>query len=287
MAILLEHRYTPQAFKMNGIRALKGIDNDRYNMLRSANEKLADADRFDFNVAHACLTVESYDVGGGCDYYGDSYEWEENERSTEIKEWYDAHGKLMANLNNVNFSSSLFDYVIDVKRARVLDDDDFEAEKTFGSKDMHEDIDGYTGNEGVNKTTLYNRYLMILLSKKFKFELYCKANLSFAVEHLSSTCASVPVETLAERLSKCVAMIGAERRLNDRSLDTILRLLPMVNDLQLVREFLKKVPEMLDVLVKSFALVIVAFGWDKLEGSLVHLLDDAVMTTCKLVKVRT
>lgn len=249
---------------------------------------------FDFNLVHACLTVETYDVSGnynekyGYDEYNASdYEWEENERSTEIKEWYDSDGKLKANLNRVSFSSRIFDYVIDVNRNHVLGDDDFRNEKTFGKKYMHDEIDGYTGNEGLNRTTVYNRYLMILIPKTHQFELYCKANLSFAIEYLGTAYTSMPIESFTEKLKKCVMQLSPGKMILDSSLVTILKILPKTGDLSLAKLFLTKLPRIGDGLLKGFVILILTFGWNELEESFDSLLNqqNPIITKSKLVKV--
>ena len=76
----------------------------------------------------------------------------------------------------------------------------------------------------------------------------------------------------------------------ETSLVTILRLLPRANDLELVELFLSKLPRIPDGLMKLFVNIIDAVGCDKLENSLVHLLniDDFcyLKTSCKLVRVK-
>lgn len=77
--MMLEHKYTPASFKQNGIKALKGIDNDRYQLLKSASARLPPGERLSFHIAHICLVINCYDVGGNC-YSRKSryvnYEWE-------------------------------------------------------------------------------------------------------------------------------------------------------------------------------------------------------------------
>lgn len=298
IGILLDHRYTPRSFQQNGIRALKGIDNDRYNMLRCANQKLNDEEKFDFNLVHACLTIESYDVSGNYYSYrnryydrkfdGSDYEWEENERSSEIRQWYDSEGNLKADLNRVSFSSSFFDYVIDIDRARVLVDYDYRLEKTFGNDDVQEEIDGYTGNSSLNRTIVYNKYLMILIPKTYQFELYCKANLSFAIEYLGNSYNSMSIESLAEKLKMCLMQLSMTKMIFNSSLEAIFQLLPITNDIGLVKLFLSKLTRIGDNnLLKGVVKLVQTFGWNELEDSLSSFLDyhDNTITICKLVRV--
>ena len=57
MSMLLDHKYTPNSFETNGIKAFKGVDNERYNLLKHANECLPIERQFGFFIAHAKLKV--------------------------------------------------------------------------------------------------------------------------------------------------------------------------------------------------------------------------------------
>lgn len=252
---------------------------------------------FDFDLVHACLEIESYDVSGNGYAYDDcyyhhkydarDYEWEENDRSSHIKQWYSSDGKIKANLNNVSFSPSFFDYVIDINRARVLVDDDFKLEKTFGNDDIQEEIDGYTGNEGLNRTTVYNKYLMILIPKKYQFEFYSKANVTFAIDYLGSNYSSMTQESLSVKLNKCVMQLNQSDMILESTFETIFRLLSITNDIQLVKLFFSKLIKIGDKFLKSLVKLVLTFGWNELENSLSSLLNyrNNTITICKLIKV--
>jgi hypothetical protein len=69
---------------------LKGIDNDRFNLIMNANSRLDPEKQLVFYFCHASLVIEAYDVSG---YYNESgrinpkhkFIWEENERTSELK----------------------------------------------------------------------------------------------------------------------------------------------------------------------------------------------------------
>ena len=58
IGILLEHKYTSQSLETNGMRALKGRDNEWFNLLMGLNDRLDKDDRLCFHIASAELKVE-------------------------------------------------------------------------------------------------------------------------------------------------------------------------------------------------------------------------------------
>lgn len=259
IGILLENCYKHEMFQEDGIEALEGIDKERYNFLQSVNERFAADERFEFNVAHLRLTVEYQDENDHPRHCNDDQDFQVSSRETEVVEWFDADGKSMGELQEIEFNSKLFDYVIDVTRARVLRDRDFDKDKTFGSMDVNEDFDGNPKFNDCTMTTVANRYLMILVPKKSKFELYYKVDSSLAIEHLKVISETLSVEKLRDRLRKCMANIGEKRffdsppSISEASLATILQLLPKANDLALVKLFLSKNVKIGEGMIKPFA----------------------------------
>lgn len=289
LAILLEHKYTPQSFTENGVCALKGIDNDRYDVLCNANAELPDEDRFEFNIAHARLKVSSYDVSG---YEGDNpkyYEWEEDERSSEIRQWYDASGKEMANLNRDCINYDMFSYVIDVKRMRVLGDEELSDESTFGRKDLKESIGGWVGNEGLTKTSLYSKYILVLIPKKSLFEMYLNSSLTFAVRDLRKSFSSLSKKSAMERLRMVVEKMGEEGNGSDGFVVNMLDVFEKAKDLPLFKQFLGNIKCLSDGILSKLAMVLVGFGWQKVESSFAHLIsatnEKKLSLSCKFVKV--
>ena len=69
IAMILDHRYTEQALKTNGLKALKGIDNDRYNLLKRASDKLPLNKQSNFYLINAIMFINAEDTLAGCDGY--------------------------------------------------------------------------------------------------------------------------------------------------------------------------------------------------------------------------
>ena len=85
LGIILDHQYTSQSFQKNGARALKGIDNDWFNLLDHVNSRLPPHRQLSFYVCHASLVISSYDTNmADSDYEDNDHDWEENERTTEL-----------------------------------------------------------------------------------------------------------------------------------------------------------------------------------------------------------
>ncbi len=53
IGILLKHKYTKQSLQTNGIRALKGRDNEWFNLLREVNDRLGAGEKLCFHIASA------------------------------------------------------------------------------------------------------------------------------------------------------------------------------------------------------------------------------------------
>ena len=64
LGIMLNHEYTIDSLTTNGVRALKGRDNDWFNMLKEANDKLETSEKMCFQIAQAEYEVGSYYIGG-------------------------------------------------------------------------------------------------------------------------------------------------------------------------------------------------------------------------------
>ena len=58
VAILLDHRYTESSLLYHGVNALKGLDRDRFDMLKNANNKLPENRQYGFFIVKATLEKE-------------------------------------------------------------------------------------------------------------------------------------------------------------------------------------------------------------------------------------
>jgi len=130
------------------IAALKGIDNDRFNVLQRANEQLPIDKQYSFYIVHLNLVIDSYDTSGynpkrykRYNRYDDSdteYEWEENGRSRHIKSWYDAQGREVTDFYRVDVS--YFNKILNPGHKKFIlnDEESWNVEEN--------EIEGYTGN---------------------------------------------------------------------------------------------------------------------------------------------
>lgn len=183
MAILLDHKYTGRSIETTGIKALKGVDNDRFRLLNSANEKLPEDKQVVFYIAHANLVIDTYEITG---YYEEIEEfgyrprrkpkWEENERSVSIETIYDLKGA--KKFENTTVDLEFFDTFIHPGRR---DDADLNSSKAWG-KEFDEDIHGWAGNEGMNRTLTYHKFLLVCWPKHCEFETLLKMDFKSAVD---------------------------------------------------------------------------------------------------------
>jgi len=153
IAVMLSHRYTQQSFRQNGIKALKGIDNDRYSLLNAANLRLPKKNQFEFRIASATLKI-------GCDHMLGNEDTTPDSNTFKTNKWFDSKGCSKKGLDLTNLS-----YVIDPERKKVVSNEEFNDERLFGTTDFLEWIQGYLGNESVYRVTLYRRYFLAMLPK--------------------------------------------------------------------------------------------------------------------------
>lgn len=290
--MMLDHKYTPSSFKQNGIKALKGIDNDRYNLLRNASSCLPTDEKLCFYVAHICLVVDCYDVGGN--YYSKKsryvhYEWEENERDNSIKEWYDVHGNSVFD-NSYSLKSQIglkaFTQIIDPSHKRNLSEDEFRNEDLYIKNDKDEDIEGYTGNESATKTTTYHNYILVFHTVRDEFDFYMKIDHGAAAYALANSFDTMPEKRALENLDK---LFKVSKSFSAKTMAPMLKIMEKIKNLQMTRNFIAKMSIDSENVVKSVANAIVAFGWENIDDCLVSLSGamhlNKLSMICKLVKV--
>jgi hypothetical protein len=123
IGIMLDHSYTHSSLSTKGVRALKGIDNERYNLLQTANERLAKDKKkqnvLNFYICNAEMVVRFYDSNSG---YNDGYDhfnifanngnskWRESERNSMLRDWYDVNGKTV--FKNLEIGFDIFDKIL-------------------------------------------------------------------------------------------------------------------------------------------------------------------------------
>ena len=100
--ILLDHSYTDFSLNSLGIKSLKGVDNERFSLLKHANDRLPEEKQMVFLPTHCNLTNQYYYEGGDDAQrsitYSDDEEdsngsWQLEGRDASIEKWYDLEGK--------------------------------------------------------------------------------------------------------------------------------------------------------------------------------------------------
>lgn len=114
-------------------------------------------------------------------------------------------------------------------------------------KHINEEFDGYLGNEGVNKTTTYSKYVLVVWPKSFELEILAKIDINCTIEsfHKSIVVDSVGDESVINKFRSVLEKIDI---LNDRrnllsgaAINKILEILLKINDVELTQLFLLKI----------------------------------------------
>ena len=188
IALFLDHKYTDNSFLTYGLGALKGIDNDRYCLLKNASDRLPSHKQLNFFVMCATLKLVTDDpyaefeemYGDGLEEYDEDNEDdmercrnrekaeanirepEEYEHHLEILSLYDSHRNAYGNAD-VNLDLEDFFEIIDLNKPldQVVDITD---KKSWGDF-VDQKHSGWTGNEGAEITTLYRKYFLAFIPK--------------------------------------------------------------------------------------------------------------------------
>lgn len=89
IAMFFEHHYTQDSFLMNGVNALKGVDKERFVLIKKANDLLGDERKSRFYLVQAALEVIDGDMFADCD---GGLDYAESEIAEEDKVEYDGPG---------------------------------------------------------------------------------------------------------------------------------------------------------------------------------------------------
>lgn len=272
--------------KKLGAKALKGLDQDRYQMLTNANSRL-DADKqLAFYFCHASLIIDAYDVTG---YETESgyidprypYEWEENERKLQITNWYDVNGKAV--FNSSRFKLDHFDKVFNLG-ANTSDPVDLKDESAWGKHTL-EKLGGWAGNEGVTKTTTYSKYLLVVWPKQFELETILKMDLKLVIESLYELLVNKKQNLNDLKQREFRSVIKAldndpkknKKKLTDAHIVALIELLVIFNDIELVDKFFSKVNVEMNTFNSSkLADLVHRFGEERVKKHLKQIIKSDV-----------
>ena len=213
LALFLSHKYTIESFQTHGVNALKGVDIERYNLLKHVNERLPDDKKLELYLTSLHLQVNYNDLAADCDgwpwntksfYSSDSSQDSDcpavqAKRKNKTDRWEEMEGEREITFGDVlvihdgtrhrdtldRLSCGDFTEFIDPNSIeQTMDWDDLKA---WGN-DREVEKSGPTGNEGSTKTTIYNKYILVFWPKPADlFEQNVLFNLAEAFKlHLAS-----------------------------------------------------------------------------------------------------
>jgi hypothetical protein len=176
MAIMLDHKYTKSALSRDGVNALKGIDHDRYSLLKSASDNISS--KLEFFICHAKMKVDKYD-----EHYYKAADGYKNGKYIELKKWWDCNG--VGTFEGINNTMEDFDLVLNPTTDKQTNGDYLKSEYW----DFLRKYDlGYMGNEGMGTTTVYNKCFLVGFSKSmakyFKFNSLLRCEFGSAMKEL-------------------------------------------------------------------------------------------------------
>lgn len=299
------------------------------------NTRLPEENHISFHICHANLVVESYDVGIAPrrserydrddedededeDEYEDEYEddddcfeeylWEENQRNVEIAEWYDTRGKKVMNSANLEIGDFNEIYNLGGKSDSDIADEIMDDEKLWGDYE-DEDIDGYTGNEGLTKTTTYSKYLLVVWPKSFEFERMLMCDTKGVIESMHKEFVSAASQnefTISdqkyeqfEKLVKHLASLGPLKA--DSLVFKLLNMMRMLKTFNLTRERHENVFDLVKKFLTSckpsltvkncseFVMLVTDFDANesllKIVESLVEASPETIIINCHFISV--
>lgn len=158
---LLEHEYTEQSLSDLGLQAMKGQDQDLIKAFLAINQSLPLEQQLSFLISRVSYSVSS--DGSGSGYYGDDV------LDPDMLDWYIIDSSkpgcdLCFNDQGLSIPVSDFaiDWVHDLNQSQPISTAFADLDEDFwGEGD--EDIEGFMGNYGPSKETVYAKYLLVLM----------------------------------------------------------------------------------------------------------------------------
>ena len=178
IGFFLNHKYSGQAFETYGLKALKGIDNDRYNLLKNASDQLPAKKQLNFFALSAYLEIIT-DVN---QKFGPKvksinvYEYE-----NKVERLYDSRGNFYGK-KELKFQLKDFLEIVDLNKS-VDEKADLSNCKLWAR--MVDQDEEYTGNEGMVLKTIYQTYMLVIMPKQDGAE--SKTSIRFSAETFLSS----------------------------------------------------------------------------------------------------
>lgn len=168
-AIPMDHQYTTSSLARLGVAALKGKD-------RSLADTLSFAP--DWKVILAKVKKTDEESGEGDGYYGDFEVYDTEHGDPCLEELFHQDGTNAA--ENITWLSRELELQSIDDGGMILASEQ-ECDEMWGEGDSGS-VE-YTGNEGANRETTYDMYMLIAYSSSGSFEQMCKADFDGAVDN--------------------------------------------------------------------------------------------------------
>ena len=196
-------------------------------------------------------------------------------------------------MQNMVISLDSFKIMMDPCEEKPADIDD---EDIWGNC-RHVEYDGDMGNEGMNKTTKYSKYILVFWPKSNEFGVFLSMNINAAVDRLYDVYKTKFNEKeFVNNFKALISSIGEVENeeisddsdfsgLSDSSNEKIITMLIKVNDLSLARLFCKKMETFEP---KKMAEFIFKFKYDAIKSDLSDWLRvsfEGIVCNCEIVKV--
>jgi hypothetical protein len=239
IALLLTHHYTRKSFETNSEKALKGIDNDRFVLLKAANDRLSASEKSTFYAFRATMEkCDNDDYADGYPYFNYQYDTdsddldaskaesddnslEDGETSSKKKRkkkkrkekkqrWSDLESNMeIEEVYDLGDQDEDFKYELKFSMFEQIIDPDIEHEidledsKKLWFKDNVE-YSGRTGNEGATRTTLYHKYLLAIYPNVDELDYLLLVDVNDAIRYALDSFESDSPATCANNLYRVI-----------------------------------------------------------------------------------
>ncbi|CAF0768489.1 unnamed protein product [Brachionus calyciflorus] len=300
IGILLDHNYPIGCFTSNGIRALTGIDFNRYHLLNKANELLPEDKKLNFYIAHASYETSAIDISGAyLGYESDDsiestfdpdfpYEWKIFDIDSQIKEVYDSKGNVYNTRNDLFFNRKSFlrfesfTHLIDPTTGdSKIDLDDL---KNWG-ENVEYDFKGFNGDSGPFLTALYHKYILVILNKSFAFESSLVTNLNYAVNMIYD---SIDSQINIDHVS-CLLEALENGCIHSECWIKLIKIITKLNDLTSARHLIYCITDPNIEYSFELAKLVQNYGYGSLEDILTEVIQSeakkqSILFSCNFVQ---
>jgi len=171
LAITLNHQYSQSGLIWD---ALKGIDRARAQILSEA-AKQANCKAY-LSLLTFWQSGSAEYSGDGMDYYDRGNGW--NASDFDMEDVYDSHLTAQHLLDDTN-------QPLDIGNGTMfLEENEVIPEGSLTDTDPEEEVDGFTGNEGLTIERWYRRSAILLWPAKHHFQVLCNSGINSAINGL-------------------------------------------------------------------------------------------------------